>query len=64
MEHTSLKVRRITLKRLKLLAALTEQTMMDALDDLVEEKLAQLGAPPRKGPPPPSDPEKRYLSEF
>jgi hypothetical protein len=60
MDITTLKLRRQTLKRLKLLAALTEKTMMDVLDEMVEEKLAQLGAPPRKEPPPPSEPENPY----
>ena len=40
-----MKVRRQTLKRLKLLAALQEATMMNVLDRLVEAELARVQGP-------------------
>lgn len=49
MEYTNLKVRRQTAKRLKLLAALQEDTMMNVLDQLVEAALARLEAARQKG---------------
>ncbi len=44
-----MKVRRQTLKRLKLLAALQEDTMMHVLDRLVEAELARVEAERQKG---------------
>ncbi len=44
-----MKVRRQTLKRLKLLAALQEDTMMNVLDRLVEVELARVEAARHKG---------------
>jgi hypothetical protein len=44
METTNMKVRRQTLKRLKLLAAMQEDTMMNVLDRLVETELAHMQA--------------------
>ena len=44
-----MKVRRQTLKRLKLLAALQEDTMMNVLDRLVEAELARVEAARQKG---------------
>jgi hypothetical protein len=49
METTNMKVRRQTLKRLKLLAALQEDTMMHVLDRLVEAELARVEAERQKG---------------
>jgi hypothetical protein len=45
METANMKVRRQTLKRLKLLAALQEDTMMNVLDCLVEAELARVQMP-------------------
>ncbi|HEU5367081.1 MAG TPA: hypothetical protein VFU69_01400 [Ktedonobacterales bacterium] len=50
METTNMKVRRHTLKRLKLLAALQEDTMMNVLDRLVEQELARLQAQQKERP--------------
>jgi hypothetical protein len=44
METTNMKVRRQNLKRLKLLAALKEDTMMNVLDRLVKAELARVQA--------------------
>lgn len=44
-----MKVRRQTLKRLKLLAALQEDTMMNVLDRLVETELARVEEARQKG---------------
>jgi len=44
MDTTNMKVRRTTLKRLKLLAAIQEDTMMSVLDRLVEQELARVEA--------------------
>ncbi|HEU5199324.1 MAG TPA: hypothetical protein VFU32_06790 [Ktedonobacterales bacterium] len=46
-----MKVRRQTLKRLKLLAALQEDTMMNVLDRLVEAELARVEAERQKDRP-------------
>ncbi len=51
MEIANMKVRRQTLKRLKLLAALEEDTMMNVLDRLVEAALARIEAERQKGGP-------------
>jgi hypothetical protein len=45
METSNMKVRRRTLKRLKLLAALQEDTMMNVLERLVEAELARVQTP-------------------
>jgi hypothetical protein len=45
---TTIKVRRQTAKRLKVLAALQEDTMMHVLDRLVEQELARVEAERRK----------------
>ena len=45
-----MKVRRQTLKRLKLLAALQEDTMMNVLDRLVEAELARMQAKQKDAP--------------
>ena len=42
MDIANLKVRRQTVKRLKLVAALQEDTMMNVLDRLVETELARI----------------------
>ena len=55
MDTTNMKVRRLTLKRLKLLAALQEDTMMNVLDRLVEQALAQAEADRQKRAPNASD---------
>lgn len=49
MDIANLKVRRQTVKRLKLLAALQEDTMMNVLDRLVEQELARMEAERKKG---------------
>jgi hypothetical protein len=49
MEYINLKVRRHTAKRLKLLAAFQEDTMMHVLDRLVEAELARIEAERQKG---------------
>ena len=49
MEIANMKVRRQTLKRLKLLAALQEDTMMNVLDRLVEAELVRVEAARQKG---------------
>jgi hypothetical protein len=49
MDTTNMKVRRATLKRLKLLAALQEDTMMNVLDRLVEQELARVEAERARG---------------
>lgn len=51
MEIANMKVRRQTLKRLKLLAALQEDTMMNVLDRLVETELARVEAERQKERP-------------
>ncbi len=51
-----MKVRRQTLKRLKLLAALQEDTMMNVLDRLVEQELARVEAERQKDQPHARDP--------
>jgi hypothetical protein len=51
MDIANLKVRRQTVKRLKLLAALQEDTMMNVLDRLVEAELARIEAQRRKERP-------------
>ena len=51
MEIANMKVRRQTLKRLKLLAALQEDTMMNVLDRLVETELARVAAERQKEGP-------------
>lgn len=51
METTNMKVRRQTLKRLKLLAALQEDTMMNVLDRLIEAELARVEAERQKDRP-------------
>ena len=51
-----MKVRRQTLKRLKLLAALQEDTMMNVLDRLVETELARVEAERQKERPHAGDP--------
>lgn len=55
MEIANMKVRRQTLKRLKLLAAMQEDTMMNVLDRLVEAELARMQAG-QKEPPHARDP--------
>jgi len=56
MEIANMKVRRQTLKRLKLLAALQEDTMMNVLDRLVETELARVEAERQKERPHAGDP--------
>jgi hypothetical protein len=51
MEYINLKVRRQTAKRLKLLAAFQEDTMMNVVDRLVEAELARLEAERKTGTP-------------
>ena len=51
MDIANLKVRRQTVKRLKLLAALQEDTMMNVLDRLVEAELARIEAERQKERP-------------
>ena len=51
MDIANLKVRRQTVKRLKLLAALQEDTMMNVLDRLVEAELARSEAERQKERP-------------
>ncbi len=51
MDIANLKVRRQTVKRLKLLAALQEDTMMNVLDRLVEAELARMEAERQKERP-------------
>ncbi len=51
METTNMKVRRLTLKRLKLLAALQEDTMLNLLDRLVAQALAQAESDRKKREP-------------
>ena len=51
MEIANMKVRRQTLKRLKVLAALQEDTMMNVLDRLVEAELARVEAERQKDRP-------------
>lgn len=48
---TTIKAHRQTAKRLKLLAALHEDTMMNVLDWLVEQELARVQATQQKEPP-------------
>jgi len=45
---TTIKVRRQTAKRLKVLAALQDDTMMHVLDRLVEQELARVDAERRR----------------
>jgi hypothetical protein len=45
-----MKVRRQTLKRLKLLAALQEDTMMNVLDRVIEQELARIMAQQKEHP--------------
>ncbi|MGH7866904.1 MAG: hypothetical protein ACREP9_04525 [Candidatus Dormibacteraceae bacterium] len=49
MEYINLKVRRQTAKRLKVLAALQEETMMNVVDRLVEAELARVEAARQEG---------------
>ena len=42
MEVTTIRVRRQSAKRLKLLAAMQEDTMMNVLDRLIEAELARM----------------------
>ena len=51
MDIANLKVRRQTVKRLKLLAALQEDTMINVLDRLVEAELARTLAERKTGHP-------------
>ncbi len=46
--NTTIKVRRQTAKRLKVLAALQDDTMMHVLDRLVEQELARVEAERRR----------------
>jgi hypothetical protein len=50
MEISNMKVRRQTVKRLKLLAAMQEDTMMNVLDRLVEAELARMQAQQKEPP--------------
>lgn len=50
METTNMRVRRQTLKRLKLLAAMQEDTMMNVLDRLVEAELARMPSQQKAAP--------------
>jgi hypothetical protein len=45
-----MRVRRQTVKRLKLLAAMQEDTMMNVLDRLVEAELARMQSQQKAGP--------------
>jgi hypothetical protein len=56
MDIANLKVRRQTVKRLKLVAAFQEDTMMNVLDRLVEAELARLEAERQKDKPDAGDP--------
>jgi hypothetical protein len=47
---TTIKVHRQTAKRLKLVAALREETMMHVLEQLVERERARLQAVPKERP--------------
>ena len=50
MDITTMRVRRQTLKRLKLLAAMQEDTMMNVLQRLVEAELARMQAQQKDRP--------------
>jgi hypothetical protein len=47
---TTMKIRPATLKRLKLLAVLTDATMLDTLDRLIEAELARVQSQQQKEP--------------
>lgn len=47
---TTMKIRPATLKRLKLLAVLTDATMLDTLDRLIEAELARVQAQQKEPP--------------
>jgi predicted negative regulator of RcsB-dependent stress response len=50
MELVTTKIRKPTLKRLKLLAVLTDTTMLDTLDRLIEQELARIQAQQKDTP--------------
>ena len=47
---TTMKIRPATLKRLKLLAVLTDHTMLDTLDRLIEQEVAHMPAQQKDTP--------------
>jgi predicted DNA-binding transcriptional regulator len=51
MEITTIRVRRQSAKRLKLLAAMQEDTMMNVLDRLIEAELARMQERGKSEPP-------------